>query len=837
MPRQSIAELVTRFEQIGSEPAYVFRRGYRTMRWSYADLARTARQFAAELAQRGIARGERVMIWAPNSAEWAAAFYGCALRGVAVVPMDCAAAPEFAMRVARQVSARLIVCAQDMERHAVEFPSLAIEQLAQSVAGHAIDTSPVATTRTDILQIIFTSGTTSEPRGVIITHGNVLANLEPLEREIGKYLRYERFFHPLRLLDLLPLSHVFGQFLGLFVPQVMAATVVFHDSLNPTEIVNTIREERVSAAIAVPRVLQSLKQKLERDLEASGKIEKFRARFAAAEGKHLLRRWWRFRSLRHEFGWKFFVFISGGAALDEETETFWARIAFPVIQGYGLTETTSLISVNHPFHVGRRSIGKPLPGREVRLAPDGEIMVRGENIASSYWQGDAQTVAPVEDGWLRTGDLGEFGADGSLYFKGRKKSVIVTPSGMNIYPEDLEAALGRQTGVRDAAVVGVPSGSDTEPCAVLLLDASARAEDVVRSANRELADYQQLRRWIVWPQGDFPRTSTRKPRMAEIEKFARAHLAGAPAPAATSTVASLIQRISGKHLANVAPGLSLDELNLSSIDRVELLCALEDRYQLDLADDCVTANTTLADLERQLAAPEAGDLRYVYPRWVQRWPIPWVRNFVYHVLTLPYTWLMARPAVIGAENLRDVRGPVLIVSNHVTYIDIGFILYALPLRLRTKLAVAMQGRRLMEMRTPPREWSWIERLVNPIAYALTVALFNVFPLPQLSGFRRSFEYAGESADRGYNIMIFPEGLRTENGEVGTFRAGAGMLAQRLNIPVVPMRIDGLWEPAQARRHFVAPGKIRVRIGAPIRYGPELTAADISQDLERRVREL
>jgi long-chain acyl-CoA synthetase len=837
MPRQSIAELVTRFEQIGSEPAYVFRRGYRTLRWSYADLARTARQFSTELAHRGIASGERVMLWAPNSAEWVAAFFGCALRGVAVVPMDQAAAPEFALRVAKQVSARLIVCSQDMERHVAGIPSLAIEQLAQSVAANTPDNSPIATTRTDILQIIFTSGTTSEPRGVIITHGNVLANLEPLEREIGKYLRYERFFHPLRLLDLLPLSHVFGQFLGIFVPQVLATTVVFHDSLNPTEIVNTIREERVSAAIAVPRVVQSLKQKLERDIESSGRLEKFRARFAAAEGKHLLRRWWRFRDLRREFGWKFFIFISGGAALDEETETFWSRLGFPVIQGYGLTETTSLISVNHPFHAGRRSIGKPLPGREVKLAPDGEIMVRGENIASSYWQAGGKAASSIEDGWLRTGDLGEFGADGSLYFKGRKKNVIVAPSGMNIYPEDLEAALNRQSGVRDVAVVGVPSGSDTEACAVLLLDASTNADDVIRAANRELADYQQLRRWIVWPQGDFPRTSTRKPKIGEIEQFARAQIAGAPAPAATSTVASLIQRISGKQLANVAPGASLDDLNLSSIDRVELLSALEDRYQLDLADDCVTANTTLADLERQLAAPESGEGQYVYPRWVQRWPIPWIRNFAYHALTRPYTWVMARPEIIGEENLRDVRGPVLVVSNHVTYIDIGFILYALPWRLRTKLAVAMQGRRLMEMRTPPREWSWIERLANPIAYALTVALFNVFPLPQRSGFRRSFEYAGESADRGYSIMIFPEGHRAEDGEIAAFQAGAGMLAQRLNIPVVPMRIDGLWGPAHAHRHYVSPGTIKVRIGTPVRYGTELTASAISQDLERRVREL
>jgi long-chain acyl-CoA synthetase len=834
MPRESIAELVTRFEQLGDEPAYIFRRGYRTLRWSYADVARLARQFASELQHRAIAPGERVVLWAPNTAEWVAVFYGCALAGVVVVPMDYGAAPEFAQRVAEQVSARLIVCAQELQPFVASFPSLGIEQLEQAVSEREKTTSLVRTQRSDPLQIIFTSGTTSDPKGVVITHGNVLANLEPLEAEIAKYLRYERFFHPLRFLDLLPLSHVFGQFLGLFVPQALGATVVFQASLNPTEIVQTIKQERASVVITVPRVLQSLKQKIERDLQASGKLEHLHAEMAKAENEHFLRRWWRFRKIHNLLGWKFWAFVSGGAALDEETERFWSRLAFAVVQGYGLTETTSLISVNHPFHVGRRSIGKPLPGRDIKLAPDGEILVRGENIASSYWQASLQSAAANGDGWLHTGDLGEFDAEGNLYFKGRKKTVIVAPSGMNIYPEDLEAAIKRQPGVRDVVVVGVPSGSDTEPCAVLLLDSSSAADSVIKSANRELADYQQLRRWTVWPQSDFPRTSTQKPKLAEIEAFASA---GAQAVAqGTSSVAALIERISGR-AEHASAQATLEDLNLSSIDRVELVSALEDRYQVELADELVTANTTVAEIERKLAATQSEPRQYSYPNWAQRWPIPWIRTLVYHSVTLPATWIMARPTVIGVENLRGVSGPILIVSNHVTYIDIGFLLYALPWRLRTRLAVAMQGQRLMEMHRPPRGWNWFERIANQVGYALVVALFNVFPLPQRSGFRRSFEFAGESVDRGNSIVIFPEGHRTETGSIETFQSGAGMLAQRLNIPVVPMRIDGLWQAAQARKHLVMPGRIKVHIGVPVYYSPDEEPSSIARDLERRVREL
>jgi long-chain acyl-CoA synthetase len=192
---------------------------------------------------------------------------------------------------------------------------------------------------------------------VVITHGNVLANIAPLEREMLGYLKYERWVHPVRFLNLLPLSHVFGQFLGMFLPPLLGGTVIFQEELKPSEIVSTIRRERVSVLVSVPRVLQSLKQKIERDLEdgADGrkKIEGFRRRLRMSEGKHFLLRWWIFRDIHRQFGWKFWAFISGGAALGAETEEFWGRLGYAAIQGYGLTETTSLISVNHPFKLGK----------------------------------------------------------------------------------------------------------------------------------------------------------------------------------------------------------------------------------------------------------------------------------------------------------------------------------------------------------------------------------------------------------------------------------------------------------------------------------------------------
>ncbi len=250
---------------------------------------------------------------------------------------------------------------------------------------------------------------------------------------------------------------------------------MFENTFNPTEVMATIRRERVSVLVAVPRMIESLKQKIERDLDDSADGGRGTREFCRA-----LRRRRRASTFcgaggpsatcAGRFGWKFWAMISGGAALDRETEEFWHRLGYAVVQGYGLTETTSLISLNHPFHTSRGSIGKVLPGREIKLADDGEILVRGSGVASGYWNGrELQPVAGSDEGWYRTGDLGALDEQGNLFFKGRKKEVIVTPAGMNIYPEDLEAALREQKEVRDCVVVGLERGGNAEPCAVLIL--------------------------------------------------------------------------------------------------------------------------------------------------------------------------------------------------------------------------------------------------------------------------------------------------------------------------------------------------------------------------------
>jgi long-chain acyl-CoA synthetase len=842
---ESLIHFVREYGAKGAEVAVRQRRGVRMEAWTYAQIVSLANRVARELEGRGIGKGHAAVVWGENSAQWIAAFFGCVLRGVTVVPLDHTGTPEFAARVAVEVNARAVFKSR---ASAWASPSQAIdlESLAGAVAGRDASAYPaVIPSRQETLEIIYTSGTTAEPRGVVISHGNVLANIAPLEREIAKYLRYEKFFHPIRFLNLLPLSHVFGQMLGVFIPPLIAGTVIFLDSPKPAELATAIRRERVSVLVAVPRFMESLQREIERDYGRDFQMEKLERDLERGARERFLRRWVRFRRIHSRLGWKFWAFISGGAALPEATETFWNRVGYAVVQGYGMTETTSLITLNHPFRASKGSIGKSFPGIEVRVDDNGEILVRGENVATAYMQrGEKRSVADV-DGWFRTGDIAEKDAEGRLFFKGRSKNVIVTPAGMNIYPEDLEAALRAQPDIRDCAVVGIERDGNAEPCAAVLMRGTASdPAAAIERANAELAEYQKIRRWIVWPDSDFPRTSTQKPILTAIRARAHAELAcasggdasdGASAPRGDS-LAALISKITNRPLpADGDVNLERD-LQLSSLDRVELMSALEQRYQVELSDTQFQQANTVAQLEALVARGSQVHAPYEYPRWPQNPFVTAVRLIVYYALAWPATYLMAAPKIIGRENLRGVEGPVLVVSNHVTYLDIAWVLPALPPRLRNRLATAMRGERLVEMRHAPAG-TWIgKRLWERMDYFLVLSLFNVFPLPQSAGFQESFSFAGNLADRGWNLLVFPEG-QTTDGAMTTFRGGIGLLAKRLNVPVVPMYIDGLREIKRKRSHLNRPGTVRVNLGKPVTFAADTDAETITRELEKRVREL
>jgi long-chain acyl-CoA synthetase len=795
------------FELHEKQFAVVSRQGVRERRTTYGELAVLARRFAAELANRRIEKGDRVLIWGENRAEWVAAFFGCALRGVLPVPLDVASTPDFAWRVEREVSPKLIT-GDEEKLGALPSGSTRIafnrfrETLTMRTAGAVGDLQ-----ESDALQIVFTSGTTGEPKGVVHTHKNVLASLRPIEQEMQKYLKYERLVHPLRLMHTLPLSHVFGQFVGLWVPPLIPAEVHYESRLVAGEMMQRIHRERISALATVPRVLDLLRAYL------LARFPDLDSRVAASEGMKAWRRWWRFRDVHQAFGLKFWAFVCGGASLPAAAEQFWNALGFAVIQGYGMTETTALVSLNHPFHPTRGTIGQVLPGREVRLSDEGEVLVRGETISNAIWA--EGKLKQQESGWLATGDLAEFDERGNLRFRGRKKDVIVTSSGLNIYPEDLEAALGRQAGVKASTVVEMAGPHGPEAVAVLVTAAGADASEAVAGANKEMAEYQQMRRWIVWPEPDLPRTSTGKVLRREV---ARRIASGEIETGDTS------DSFSG-------------DLNLDSLGRVELQARLEQQFGVALDDSALQTVKTGEELWALVSeggkAARGESAEHVYPHW------PWnpffqaVRSVFLECVAVPLVRLLAKPAVRIAVD-QWPTSPMLIVSNHVTSFDVPLILYALPGRVRRRVAVAMSAEMMLDWRHARNQGNWFLNLVAPIEYLLVTGLFNVFPLPQMSGFRRSFTHAGEAVDRGYSVVVFPEGRRSEDGTPASFKLGAGLLWKELGTPALPVRLQGLGEIKSRRERWFRSGRIMVSVGKVLEPEPSRSAEELTKVLERGV---
>ena len=884
--RDNLATLIDDFQRpdrkIARETAVVHYRGNRRHATTYGELAQLAGRFAAFLAGQGIDQGDRVLLWAENSVEWIAAFHGCLLRGVLAVPLDAAGATDFAARVAADVHPKLAVgdalLLNKLTAAQPEIPTFPFEDWLDRLPATQIG-AVAGLNRETPLEILFTSGTTGEPKGVVITHGNVLANVEPIEDGAQPYMRYERLVHPLRILHTLPLSHVFGQAMGLWIPPILRVELHFENRLAAPRIVELIRSERISVLAAVPRVLALLKAHIEAAHPTLGD------RIARSQKLNAWQRWWRFRKVHRAFGLKFWAFVSGGGALPGPLEQFWNALGFVLIQGYGMTETTALITLNHPFHVAKGTIGKPMAGREVKLGPDGEVLVRGAVISSATWQGGKIHSRQAE--WLATGDIAVRQESGELRFLGRKSEVIVTAAGLNIYPEDIEAAIEEQPEVAACAVVAMETPTGPEPCAVLACrGAGEQAAVAIARANARLADFQRISRWVLWPEPDLPRTSTGKVRrkpvaawLARIQAAAAAPTSGSQSKAddafgpSSDWLLTLIAQITGEAHPGVGDELRLaEDLHLDSLGRVQLSAAIEDRLGIVEGSGLLEEVQTLGELRklvgnertreqrREEAAtgrqgtkeqrPAIGDrgtstpptprTRYIYPEWPWWMPFQWLRVAFLEAVQRPLTWLLGAPRVVGpAKSLPP--GPLLIVGNHVTAYDGPLIQYALPGALRRRLAVAMAGDMLDDYRHG-RNPDWLPGrkglyLLGPPAYWLVTALFNVFPLPRQRDFQASFAHAGKAMDRGYNVMVFPEGARSAAGQLARFRPGIGLLAKQCSVPVVPTAIRGLGEMKTGRRRWFRSGILEVRVGEAIRFRPEESEAEITARLHDEVERL
>jgi long-chain acyl-CoA synthetase len=800
------------FHDFANHPApfLIHDNGFRSTVRSYSEVAGAARGFASRLQGNGVVKGDKILIWSENRSEWIVAFWGALLAGAVLVPIEYRASIEMLRRVRDKVGAKIVLVGDEVE---YADPGPTVWRLSDIEWTREEAPAAAPATRDDLAEIIFTSGAASDPKGVLISHRNILANIVPVEKEVLKYRSYGKPFFPIRFLNLLPLSHMFGQAMATFIPPMLPGIVVFMRGYNPAEIVRQIHTRRISVLVSVPKILEILRDHI---------VRRFPETSQDPGKMHWMRRWWRYRRVHRMLGWKFWAFIVGAAPLPPELEEFWSRLGYVVIQGYGLTETAPIVTLNHPFHARKGSVGEAIAGVEVKIAEDGEILVRGENVTQGYYEaGDANAALDAE-GWLHTGDVGELDAERRLTIRGRKKEMIVTPEGLNVFPEDVERVLNQIPGVRDSAVVG-----KDRVHAVLVLEGDGEA--VVRQANAELQDYQRIRSFSVWPAQELPRTEgTGKLKRHEIAAWV-AQGGGATARSSSANpVANIVQRYAGERV--IAPETTLEDLGLTSLERVELM------MELDVSESQFTEARTVGELMGAKRGTAVVEEPTQFPRWNRSRPVRWIRNLSLATWILPIGRIFAWVRAEGLEHLEGIEPPVIFALNHQSHLDVPALLMALPWKWRRRVTPAM-SKEFFKAHFHAGQYSRWKRFTNGLNYYLSTFFFNAFPLPQReAGTLETLRYAGELVADGWCVAIFPEGKRTEHGEILPFRPGVGMLASKLNVPVIPVRLVGLDRILHQSAKMATPGRAIVRFGSPLYLAGDDYAA-LTEQIEKAVQAL
>ncbi|MGH7589048.1 MAG: AMP-binding protein, partial [Gemmatimonadota bacterium] len=847
-------------------------------------VAREAKAVAAALAASGVGAGDRVALYLNDGPLWHAAFFGVLRAGGVAVPLDVAFEPELLAELAAELGLAALCTEREVPRLELSLPRVDLDWRCSVAPGKGVPPWPLDDPDR-IAEIVLTSGTGGAPKAVPVTHANVRSVLDGLAAGIEDYRWALGLAPPLRLAVALPLSHLYGQVMGVFLPPLLRAHVTLIASMPAPDLARALRDEHVWALASVPRTLGLLGRHLESEGAAIWGAAEMTARLEAASSRH----WWRrplaFASLRGKLGHRLVALVSGGAALEGEVEDLWRAMGYVVVQGYGLTETAPLVSLNHPFDTEPGSLGRPLPGIQVRITEGGEILVRGPNVVTARLGGSAVDT----EGWLHTGDLGRRDATGRLYYLGRKGERIVTPAGVNVDPEPVVDRLRRQRGIHAAVVLERPWGERGVVCAVLAVEPGADPALAVRAANDDLPDAARVRSWKVWPDPDFPRTRTGKARRPEIMAWLEAQAPEAsglnergedaarpetPADAFTA-LARLVGRISGTDADELERSTLLADV-LSSLDRVDLVTRIESTYGITMGPGVFAGDRPLGELADELFAGAASDGRGgASPSPIRAEPgrpsseeleeepvthvekrvatdtrglgqrldrvseARWRHWALVRALRRSFRTGFLRPMwrsffsmdVGGLEHLEGLEPPYIIAANHLSELDPGAILFALPERPSSRIATTAM-------------WEYFPRArTGPFLYALGVWGLDLVPLVQAGDWRPTLRIAGSVADRAGSILVFPEGERSMDGHLLPFRKGVGVMAQELHLPIVPCGAAGLLAAFPKGRHWVrgcwlGRAPVAVRFGplfpAP---GPEDDPGEVVAELERRIQPL
>lgn len=804
---RTLIDLFQSFAPRGDKTVFVNRTGVRRIEVSYAQFYDLSLRMASLLAAKGVQPGDRVILWAPNSSWWAVAYWGIIARGAVAVPVDFMSDRGRADTIRSLTRAAITLQSRFKPERIAEGETLLLEDLQYLLEDVPPSAEVAVAGPDDMAQLIYTSGTTGNPKGVILTHKNLLANIQQINRQVPIITQEFTF------LSLLPLSHMFEQMGGFFLPLFRGGSVVYLRTLKPSAIMEALAEEDIYVIMSVPRLMQLLKSSIERELGEKHLDGVFRSLSRAAQPLSKAVRRAIFFPVQKKFGENFTVFVSGGAPLDPDVFRFWDAMGFTVLEGYGLTECSPVLCVNTMERQVAGSVGPPLPGVQLRL--DGkEVVVRGDNVFPGYYQNEQATRAAfTADGWFRTGDLGEISPEGWLSIKGREKELIVTGGGVNVYPDELEAVLNKVPGVKESCVIGLDRGAGEEVHAVLLLDAEApRPDEILARANAQLDAMHQVTGYTVWPEPEFPKTTTLKIKKFQVkEQLKKGAVAGGQGGG--DHLVNLLAKVTGANPAEITEeSLLVADLGLTSIGRLELVNYLEQEFRLDIEDSQIGPETRVSEVRRIIARREKGRRRGHYRFWTNSAPVRALRMAADALFNYPLFTLFVDLEVRGAERLEKLPEPVIFIANHLGYFDQPSIMFSLPKRIRYRTATAAWEEFFFG------DYRGLDRLWRLLCYQYGTVFMNLFPLPQKSGFTGAVKFMGKLTDRGLNTLIFPEGAHSLDGTMQEFQLGLGIIAKELGIPIVPVNIVGTDKVLPPKQTTIPKrGKVTVTFGEPMYF--------------------
>jgi len=834
-------------ERHAGEPALIARlaSGERTT-ITYREMRDAARRAGLMLGARGVKPGDRVMLVGENSPDWVIAYFAILCAGAIAMPLDHLISPEELAPICRIAAPKAALCSaavatrlgDALNRIDNDIVELQFADLNRPFVLGKRPNPPPPPDRKTVASIVFTSGTTGAPKGVMLTHANFAAQVAMLARVFTLDSSDV-------VLSLLPLHHTFEFTCGMLLPLALGATIVYPLGVDAPSLSRTLADVRPTAVIGVPALWEAIHRRIVDQVEARGpffhalfdQLRDLNRRAAADLGINLGAII--FRQAHTALGGRLKLAVSGGAALPQRVASFFDDIGIRLLEGYGLTEAAPVLSVARPDEpLGAGSVGKPLAGIELRLdgaaaetGAVGEIIARGPNVMAGYYRNQAATDEVLREGWLRTGDLGRLDQDGRLYIVGRAKDVIVDSGGNNIYIDELEEAYGHSQFIRELAVVGLGMARG-EQAAALVVPAYSRGEsrraveDSLRAhfdkVGAALSPHKRIR-IIRFTDSELARTRTRKIKRAEVAAVLIRMLerqAGESTDAAAEVapwLANALMQVAGER-SSITPATRLiEDLGLDSLALAELAEHIGEHVGRDLSAAELADLRTADDLERIAGDGNSRPRMPSYARFAEpftpRIPalfrrlgetaIRGAQRFAFH------SWL--QPRVIGAGNIPANRN-FLVVANHASHLDFALTGYAL----------GVAGERMAVLAAK-------DYFFNTSARRFLASNFTrLIPFDRERAQTESLDGAAAELAAGRNVLMFPEGTRSPDGAIHQFKSGAGYLALKSGCDVLPLRIDGTFEVLGKGGLIPRKSPVEVRIGKVITQAEMRAIADNSE---------